>query len=146
MAIRYKVVTPNYRSCSCVDNGRIYALGDAVRTYLPNTIVTAQENTLGLFVFERLKDAERYIEGDNLNCLFHNCKIMRIETIGRGKRVSKVLRIWNGISKLKNYSAKDILGMDLYSNGFLLEPSPKGTLTYKSIKVLNEVSNHAKKG
>lgn len=75
MAIRYKVVN-QYRKSVFVDT-----LSRILR-YDKGNIVKAHPDSLGIFVFKRKKDAEKFCQSPSIG---HNRLILRVETIGKGR-------------------------------------------------------------
>ncbi len=124
--IRYKVVNQYNQSC-------IAPLGYVLK-YTPGEITTAREDTLGVMVFKRKKDAVLFIAF----CIFLGGKILRVEPIGRGKTPELVGK---GISKRMSTQALDFFYESSLSPGFVFPHEtfpPPGAICYPAVKVLSE--------
>lgn len=117
--IRYKVVNKNRKSVIIPSNFL------SCITYEKDTIVEANKDTIGIFLFNRKKDAENFRN----NALAQ--KILKVEPIGRGKIPKQIVRS----VYLSNKSIKNLkIGIeDVYKTSLI----PKGTICYPAVKVLN---------
>ena len=138
--IRYKVT-----------NKKRYSHPGHGRHFYYNKGETIESNDLGIFVLEKKRDAEAYVE--HLEGL--NLKILRVEAHGRGIRRSHcpmLLRF--GITEAVRFFVKKVAKFTYYreshkwgqpvDNNFLVSKNgnvfwicPKGTMTYKSVTVLD---------
>ncbi len=131
--IRYKVVKKvsiePFVGYSC------YATGEYQLTYKENTIVTAEEGTLGIAVFERRYQAYNFMQRE---FSFNSCKIIRVIPIGRGKRYCFVCDAQD-TSNLDYFYRRlkgdlSVLLGDFRSIRAI--KSPPGSIFYQQVKVL----------
>jgi len=132
--IRYKVVRKvsiePFVGYSC------YATGDYQLTYSENTVVTAKEGTLGIGVFERRYQAKNFMQRE---FSANSCRILRVISIGRGKRYRFVCESQD-TSNLDIFYRRHRGGLNALLEN-LFSPvnsmsSPLGTIFYQQIKVL----------
>lgn len=119
--IRWKVVRMSDRgSCLLTPDCRYRKI------YKRGKIVKASSATLGIFCFKTKNDAERFIRifmvGGGL--------ILRVGTIGRGKRPLKVIIYCDDEHLSRFYS-------NLMQQGDLTKEPPVGTICYSAVKVLD---------
>ena len=132
--IRYKAVRIVSRSpfvgYSC------YATGNYQLTYKENTVITAKEGTLGIAVFERRHQAESFIYREFSP---NSCQILRVISIGRGKRYRFVCESQDTINLDIFYRRYGSVLNDFlrgFSPSFHSIKSPPGTIFYQQVKVL----------
>jgi len=130
--IRYKVVRINFTSqhVSC------YATGDYQLAYIKNTIVTAEESTLGIAVFEKRYQAEDFLKKEFSPDRFY--KIIRVISIGRGKRYRFVCGTQDTVN-LKWFYRRYGDDLSILLGGFPLihtMKSPPGAIFYQQVKVI----------
>lgn len=132
--IRYKVVKLCFDvACSCYAGGK-YGL-----KYRKNTIVTAKKGTLGIAVFERKYQAEKFIKEEfSPPCRY---RIIHVSTIGRGKRYCCVCHAQDE-KNLDNFYSEHSKNLSALLKANVLEyygplmQSPRGTIYYQQVKVL----------
>jgi len=118
--IRYKVIRlvglgDGLKRFSC------YADGIFRKEYIEGSTVTANKGTDGLYVFDLKKNAVKFIEGRE-----GYFTIIKVRTIGRGKKI---------LNMCANQRESFLIEFWKHSPSFKIS-APKGTLAYKSVKVL----------
>ena len=133
MPIRYKVVGPLRRS-SCYHIA--YAIGRYLRkVYIKGKIIEAIEGSPGIFTFDTKKNASFFIDQYDS----YDLQIIKVRGIGKGTRNIKMLRVsdlYEGFPReklfrfMKNKPSSYIMKKEEIQQSF------KGTIVYKSVKVL----------
>jgi len=132
MAIRYKVVTNQRESVIAYKR-----LDELTLTYKKGTTVKAVEGSVGILCFEKRCQAE-FFSSPGLATRAKSTQIIRVETIGRGKRIKWLLKL-KYLNEFKEFTVKDIISGSVFSrNGYSVSMrAPVGTLAYKAVKVLD---------
>lgn len=121
--IRFRVVKSN--------RGSLLAGGRYYRDYLRNSVIKAEPGTLGVFVFERRIDADRFAKG----CRWEKGSdkswpfTVRVQGIGKGRKLAGEV-----ISQ-----SMAIVDLDEFYRGVALCRTmmpPPGTMVYDAVKVL----------
>ena len=128
MAIKYKVVNKyNRKSISISLFGSYKVKEELSLKYKKDTIVRSKKGTLGIFLFNRKKDAIAWLTSDNIkDTIKYSHKILRVETLERcytPKSISGLLRF----NILRWYKTAANYGSTI---------PPKGTICCYRIKVL----------
>lgn len=120
---RFKVVITNRRIS-------YYAQGKYCKIYNKGEIVTAEKHTIGIAVFKRKQNAEKFLDRHVVG------QIITVEPIGRGKTFDFV------------FGSQDEDSLDFFYRELLECPkfldfaisrttTPKGTVFYPAVKVLD---------
>lgn len=133
MAIRYKVVNEATRCSVIIGINSLYTL-----KYVKGTIVKALSGSLGIMVFKRRYQAEKFVKLLNSGLLGSSI-ILRVEIFERGKCPKYVSRWTTHKSDLTWFYSKWYADKKYITNGNgmdLLIP-PKGTLCYSMVRVID---------
>lgn len=121
--VRFKVVITNRRIS-------YYAQGKYCKIYNKGETVTAEKHTIGIAVFKRKQNAEKFIDRHVVG------QIITVEPIGRGKTFSLVFGsqdedslnfFYHELSKCPKF-------LDFAINRSI---TPKGTIFYPAVEVLD---------
>lgn len=115
----YKVVRPGSR-CSCTADGHYK------KTYSEGAIITAEDETLGIFCFETYESAKKWVESG-----INNWIIIKVYGLGLGQYPRRIIRHDWIDSDLKIRHYKQFL-----KEGENTTKVPEGTILYKSVEVL----------
>jgi len=108
-----------------------FAEGNYNLDYPMGAIVRAREGTLGVAVFGRRSEAEKFCRTKFVNNSF---EIVRVLPIGRGRTVRKVSRSQSAYMLDIFYGS--VQNIKLYSDSFTSMLSPPGTIFYPAVEVL----------
>lgn len=114
MSIRYKVVDQDRKSC--------FANGEFRLFYAKDTTVLAVGNTYGVMTFDSLTNAQIFVSKYS-----PWLQIIKVKPIGRGKRRKYIS------GDQSNYGIDNFYKRRVKVFGM---PSPKGTICYPAVKVL----------
>ncbi len=120
---RWKVVKKSNRNSIIIDNRSPYCL-----TYLPDTIVTAPQGTIGIMTFETKHQAESW-----WGTRYDNYLIIKVIPMGRGRRPERI-SIEVVTRMLRRFYNKD---EDKFSYGVPTMSPPEGTLCYPAVQVID---------
>ena len=119
----FKIVNKNNGSFAIHHNSPYYL------TYNKGEVVTAREETLGIFCFKRKRDAKDYMELIRMFNNNKNVRIIKVLPIGKGKKMDEFYNI-------SAFVIKRLLD-DFYKNKPIsTRPATYGTYCYPSVKVL----------
>ena len=134
MPIRWKLVSQERKSIITVlgqrDNNQS-KVKILTRDYPKDTIVTAHPKSMGLLVFAEEHQAKGFQN------FFSQChlKLLKVQGIGRGKRIKCVLVDTSCLWQLILFLNGEEEPKPDYSNANILN-APEGSMAYRSIKVL----------
>ncbi len=134
MAIRYKVVNKDTRFSALITVEK-YRL-----QYVKDKIVEALSGTLGVMVFKRKWQAQRFIDIFFTPNERKNLMIVRVEVFNKGRTPRYVSRWINLPGDLNNfylYNYKDKQYIDNCINMMTISVPIKGTLCYDRVKVID---------
>jgi len=117
MIIRYKIV--------CKDRTSLFTDPPYKFKYIKGKIITAKDETFGIFTFKTLIDVEKFSSFS----LKTNISVLKVRPIGRGK-VPKLISRYITSRKISNFYK------DSYPSLFNIMSPPQGTICYKSVEVL----------
>jgi len=128
--IKYKVVTLNRMSSSCLI--RREWIGDYARQYNKGDVVTAESRSIGLLVFDRMKQAEDFIMSF---AEYRKLMIIKVEVEGEGRVPISILSgdSRDYIGKNYSYSKLDDF-FSIHSRGLWVVP--EGTRCYPTVRVV----------
>lgn len=119
-----------------------------VKYYYKDTIVEASPNTLGIFCFDSISNAENFIEYYSINFYATTTSILKVKPIGR-KKVPKFIAVTGDNSKefysildnikrkkTHNFTNDLIIGNCAKYNNIEYKKPPVGTVCYPAVKVL----------
>ena len=126
--IRYKLVKKTNRKSIMVNPDSMYS-----KTYKVGTVVQANPNTIGIFVFETLKDAENF---GRIKSNYE--KIIKVKPIGEGIRPKRVFKAgWLYSAYREEGGVKALLGeKPIIDDDNYYDKIPEGTICYPAVEVL----------
>ena len=137
MKIAYKVL--RYDRTSCITTGVL-----SLR-YKKGATVRARESTMGIFCFERKKDADRFKQSAIVAGTIVAGTVVKVRPIGRGLRPAYISSGWPWSSQiLRWYRELKKLGVNIRSRVSMLKKernvvfctTPNGTICYPAVEVL----------
>jgi len=126
MPLRWKVVKKSNRTSCKVSNGSKYCYN-----YPKGKVVKARKETEGIMTFKTKKEAQTFIDD-----YFHphfDAQILKVKGIGRGKKPERMCHCGDVSQAFECLLKGDKAGIRRF---FCIAIAPRGTLCYKSVKVL----------
>lgn len=147
--IRWKVVTQDRYSCSAIGGGvgtgvstsrTRRKMGKYLRKYTVGKTVTAEEGTIGLCLFERKKDAIKFMKYWRSSLLHYrllHCLLIKVEAHGKGKRPERMAITWRFCSISDSIQLFTLLLNNKFVDYVAVTASPpEGTICYQACTVL----------
>ena len=124
---KYKVVKAGNNTSFVVGDGNMFAL-----EYIEGEITEGVKGSIGVMVFNKLSQAEHFIQKQRHHIYRSTAKILRVIPIGRGKTVNKVSLYVDekGLSDYYRYYYK------LNPNHTSAWEAPDGTMCYPAVFVV----------